>query len=167
MIPRIFIMRGGVIGIDGPLTSPGMDALGREITARTGLTPRLFNWNEWEGVADRIALIPAIDQIILIGYSGGGSRATFVCNRLAPKRIDLLILYDPSPWWQMEPVTTNVSKAICFHNQNPALLTFGGGHLKGPNVVEIQISEQHLFVQSDERLHDVTIKSILETVRRK
>jgi hypothetical protein len=33
--------------------------------------------------------------------------------------IDLMVLYDPSPPWQMSEIGLNVLRAVCYHNTHP------------------------------------------------
>src|SRR6516164_3551478 len=65
------------------------------------------------------------NKIVLIGYSGGGFAITRVADQLngnRPRRIDLLIAYDPSPTWSMKSLGKNVAKAICYCNSMPFML---------------------------------------------
>ena len=77
-----------------------------------------------------------------------------------------MILYDPSPSWQMQPVRENVRKAICYENTSPMFFGFGGGRLKGPHghVVAYPIAQQHALVQADSRLHEMTARRIEKLV---
>jgi hypothetical protein len=100
---------------------------------------------------------------ILIGYSGGGFAITQIAEQLnanAPRRIDLLIAYDPSPAWSMKSLGKNVAKAICYCNRRPLMLGLGGAQLRGKSVETVPISQQHPAVQFDENLHKRTIAEI-------
>jgi hypothetical protein len=55
---------------------------------------------------------------MVIGYSGGGSRATWLANLPAKPKIDLMVLYDPSPTWQMKAIYANVKKATMLPQQS-------------------------------------------------
>jgi hypothetical protein len=100
----------------------------------------------------------------VVGYSGGGSRATWLANSVLHKPIDLMVTYDPSPSWQMQNLPPNVKKAITYQNQVP-FFSLGGGVLTGPNVTRLLIAEQHLVVQFDERLHRITLQAIEELAK--
>ncbi len=102
---------------------------------------------------------------VLIGYSGGGSRATWVAGAVYPRPIKLLVAYDPSPWWQMTPLRDNVERALCYHNNAPLMFGLGGGQLTGAAHIEnTEISEQHLAVDYDPNLHAHTVEAVRETV---
>ena len=71
-----------------------------------------------------------------LGYSGGGSRATYLANAFMGKAADRSDWYcmTTSPKWQMQPIGHNVVRAICYHNTNPMMLVpllgeLGGGVL--------------------------------------
>jgi pimeloyl-ACP methyl ester carboxylesterase len=69
--------------------------------------------------------LPKDDLVIVIGYSGGGSRATWLANLPAKPKIDLMVLYDPSPTWQMKAIYANVKKALCYRNNHAFLFWIG------------------------------------------
>ena len=121
--------------------------------------------------AYEISRLPLEDKTALIGYSGGGTRAIWAANSLAYVKIGLLVLYDPSPTWQMTPINANVAKVICYHNRAPDLYipfigALGGGLAilatgnRATNLLVRNISEPHLDVQDDHALHAATIQAI-------
>ncbi len=164
-----YILRGGILpgGVDGPVSSAGMDSLARQLRGlNININTMVYNWGDTGSLLRDLANEPNDRKAILIGYSGGGSRATWVANSIR-HWIDLMVLYDPSPKWQMQPIGKNVRKAICYHNLNPMMPSFygmlGGGLLTGSTKIEIvEISEQHLLVQADQRLHDRTLAAVKE-----
>jgi hypothetical protein len=76
-----------------------------------------------------------------------------------------MVTYDPSPKWQMQNLPPNVKTAITYQNQVPFLFGLGGGELTGPNVQRFLITEEHLAVQFDERLHQITLQAIEDLAR--
>jgi hypothetical protein len=88
---------------------------------------------------------------------------TWLANQTAAT-IDLMVAYDPSPTWQMEPLRANVDLAVCYYNLSPMMLGLGGGQLTGSaqKIVTIEISEQHLAVQFDAALHARTVAFVQE-----
>jgi hypothetical protein len=120
-----------------------------------------YTWRDWVTAANNIWALPAEDtKVVVVGYSGGGSRATWLANSILHKTIDLIVTYDPSPVWQMQNLPPNVKKAITFQNQTPRFFGLGGGVLTGPRVDRYLIAEDHLAVQFDERLHQITLDAI-------
>jgi len=52
-----------------------------------------------------------------------------------PRRrgIQLRVYYDPSPKWQMKPLSTYVTRALCYHNTRPMMWLPGLGNLGAVN----------------------------------
>jgi pimeloyl-ACP methyl ester carboxylesterase len=161
----IFILLGGLIGVDGYAVSPGILLLARRLDALGDVTIR--PWSLQRDVTQRIAALNPNDKVILIGYSGGGFAITQIADELngtRPHKIDLLVAYDPSPAWSMKSLGKNVAKAICYCNASPLMLGLGGAQLRGQSVETVPISQQHLAVQFDESLHQRTIAEIEKLV---
>ena len=158
---KVFILLGGLIGLDGYAVSPGILMLAHRLDAFGDVTRH--NWTAQREVTHRIAQLDPNDKVVLIGYSGGGFAITQIADELnsnPPRKIDLLIAYDPSPTWSMASLGKNVAKAICYCNTSPLMLGLGGAQLRGQSVETVPISEQHLAVQFDESLHKRTIAEI-------
>jgi pimeloyl-ACP methyl ester carboxylesterase len=157
----IFILLGGLIGLDGYAVSPGILLLAHRLDALGDVTTH--NWSAQRDVTQRIASLNPNDRVVLIGYSGGGFAITEIAEELngnQPHKIDLLIAYDPSPAWSMKALGKNVAKAICYCNTSPLMLGLGGAQLRGQSVEIVPISKQHLAVQFDESLHKRTIAEV-------
>lgn len=154
---KVINLLGGFFGPDGWVLSRGMLVLADQLNAIPGVTVTSYSWSEW----DNVTLTD--DTNCVIGYSGGGSRATWLANA-DDVSIDLMVLFDPSPAWQMQPIGANVKRAICFYNNAPMMFGLGGGVLAtikgGPVIETVEISEQHLFVQLDQSLRDQTIAAV-------
>jgi hypothetical protein len=156
---------GGLAGADGFVDSTGMLLLARRIAWIPHTWVEIYNWADWVTAANRLWALPSEDtRVVVLGYSGGGSRATWLANGVPHKTIDLIVTYDPSPTWQMQNLPPNVKKAIAYQNQRRFLFSLGGGELTGPNVDRYQITEPHAAVQFDERLHQITLQSIEDVV---
>jgi pimeloyl-ACP methyl ester carboxylesterase len=176
---QVHILLGGIgegffglpNGWDGPVTSDGMYGLAKQLEALPGVTIKTYDWGDWNQAWQASVSDKSADKIAVIGYSGGGSRATWLANDKSP-RIDLMVCYDPSPSWQMLPIGDNVLKAICYHNLNPMMPSLygmlGGGRLLPSKIAGCKIiltrniSEQHLDVQFDQSLHTATIEAVKE-----
>lgn len=157
-------------GWDGPVTSEGLIYLGNQLATIPGVSVTMRDWGDYVQLAPLIA--DEHDRGIktaVIGYSGGGSRATWLANTPSNKiwlPIDLIVGYDPSPSWQMTPLHANVGKAICYYNETPLMLGLGGGKFTAApqwgckTILTRQVSEQHLLVQGNQELHVATIQSV-------
>jgi pimeloyl-ACP methyl ester carboxylesterase len=148
---HVTLLLGGLWGPDGWVDSRGMLAL-RDRLPECQFD--VFQWNDWVRAARELN-----DDAIIIGYSGGGSRATWLAEETR-KTIALMVLYDPSPRWQLKRIGTNVEKTICYWNTHPEMGGLGGGKATGHNVSIYEYSEQHLAVQYDEHLHALTTEYI-------
>ena len=159
---RSFVLLGGVFGPDGAVLSAPMISLSRKLHSIPGVTSSWHPWHQWEEVAAQIRAVPADEAISVTGYSGGGTRAIWVAHDIRPMFIELMILFDPSPKWQMMPVPNNVKECICYWNKHPFMWPFGGGKATGDNVRVEPISMQHAYVQASPRLHEAAINEVRE-----
>ncbi|HXH94050.1 MAG TPA: hypothetical protein VNN25_20915 [Thermoanaerobaculia bacterium] len=167
---RVYLLLGGLFSIDGYVTSPGMLQLRGMVQENIpGTTFNAYLWGDFLK-CHRDLMEHQNDKLAVIGYSGGGHKATWIANGyygdvrnyLGKPRIDLMVLYDPSPTWSMMQIGNNVKRAICYENLTPWMLGLGGGVLKGPNVTTIPIRMQHLAVQASGTLHRQTLSRIKE-----
>ena len=174
---HVYLLLGGINSTDGWVTSAGMFGLRSSLAALPGVEVTTYEWASFRKVFDDIALLPNDDIVIVIGYSGGGAKATWLANgyfggsypkdALPRPQIDLMILYDPSPTWSMMPIQDNVKRAICYRNVTPLFFGLGGGALVGNNtqIDTIDIFEHHWLVQTDSTLHQRTIAEVKKVQR--
>jgi pimeloyl-ACP methyl ester carboxylesterase len=162
---HVFILDGGMLGGQGEqAVNEGMGALAVQLERLPGVKVTTYTWGDYE----RIAVEHPHDgtsALVVVGYSGGGTRATYLAVEHPALIIDLMVLYDPSPAWQMKPIGNNVKRAIYFHNTAPMFGNLGGGVLIGRpgfkgTLTPIDFAEEHLFVQNDQKLHDQTIAAV-------
>lgn len=154
---RCFILMGGMAGPDGSAFSRGMVSLSQRINAIDGVMCSHHYWSSWSAVENQIKKLPKDLKTAVVGYSGGGSRLTWMNTE-----IDLAVGYDPSPTYQVWGVK-NYERALCYHNtQVNYLLGFrlGGGQYRGANVETTEINMNHLAVQFAEELHLKTLAAI-------
>jgi hypothetical protein len=159
---HVYILLGGLAGGDpSRAVNEGMYDLADQLERIPGVKVTSYPWAQYESVALDHAN-KTDDELVVIGYSGGGWKANVLANEHPGLLINLMVLYDPSPAWSMRPIGHNVVRAICFHNTAPMFGNLGGGELHGPpGVVQtIDIAEEHLFVQNDQRLHDQTVAAV-------
>ena len=176
---QVFLLLGGLVGADGTVTSAGMFHLARMLRALPDTTVTTYSWNNWPDAYRAILANQGKAKIVVIGYSGGGSRATWLANMPSKPQIDLMVHYDPSPRWQMKPIGINVKKALCYHNTQPLMWVPGIGSLGGgelvanvtaddvlatPAIETVDIAEQHFLVQVDQSLHQRTVDAVRSLV---
>jgi len=166
---HVYLLLGGVVSSDGWATSAGMFALRSSLAALPNVEVTTYEWGSFKKAANAIASLPPDDIVIVIGYSGGGAMATWLANGqfidgtyMPRPRIDLMVLYDPSPTWSMMPIHDNVKRAICYRNVTPLFFGLGGAALVGKNtrIETVDIFEHHLLVQTDNALHQRTIDEV-------
>jgi hypothetical protein len=158
---RIYLLLGGVSGgeDEAEVDSGGMLVLEKM------LAPLLVTTKPW-GEFVSLPTPNAGDKLAIIGYSGGGTRAIMWANWRRNIPIDLMVLYDPSPEWQMQAIGPNVKSVITYQNSAPFEFGLGGGIAKvAPNnrvtkIKVVPIAQQHLAVQYNETLHDETVAAI-------
>ena len=159
---HVYLLLGGLQGKDGWVTSAGMYRLRSSLAELPDVTVSTYDWPSYKKVAADIALLPKDDIVVVIGYSGGGAKATWLANLPSKPRIDLMVLYDPSPPWGMQVIGPNVKRALCYCNVTPVFFGLGGGVLRGRDtqVETVKIYEQHMLVQVDQTLHQRTIEEV-------
>jgi hypothetical protein len=168
---RIYLLLGGFFGWDGVVTSAGMYGLKKRLEAAVDkVTVRVYNWDKYRE-ASRDAYLLNDSKTVFVGYSGGGWAEALACNYVTP-RVDLLIAYDPSPWWKLKQpeamLHINVRRAITYQNKRRSFPSpygyLGGGVLlagsSGPEIERVPIDENHAMVQFDSKLHDRTIEEV-------
>ena len=165
---HVYLLLGGLFpGPDGWFDSAGFHFLRAQIsTAFPDASVYEYEWSSYEDAANDIKLNPT-DRHVIIGYSGGGSRFTWLADQNPKLHIDLAVLYDPSPQWQMKSIASaDVDKAVCYQNSAPNFGQYGGGKLVGrkDQIVIVPIAEGHLKVQFDESLHSKTIQYIRDLI---
>ena len=159
---HVYLLLGGLQGKDGWVTSAGMFRLRSSLAELPDVTVTTHDWPSYKKVAADIALLPKGDIVIVIGYSGGGAKATWLANLPSKPQIDLMVVYDPSPSWGMQVIGPNVKRALCYCNVTPVFFGLGGGVLRGrdTHVETVKIYEQHVLVQIDQTLHQRTIEEV-------
>ena len=157
MTARIYV----IYGQGDAFTSRGMVQLAARI--RSQWPKAKVTEHVWRtGIA---VIVPDIkaqaldERIILIGYSLGANDVTMIANRVGHRSIDLAVCYDPSVMGQVEQPGANVKRLLLYHNSgNPDVV--GHAIFQGAMVERTEISEAHLSVDNDEKLHQQTMAAI-------
>lgn len=161
---RVTLLMGGLFSTDGVITSVGMNTLFSMLEKLPNTMVKSYLWGNIEGAYRDIKNQQPSDKTAVIGYSGGGMSASWLANTPYNLNMDLMVLYDPSPSWNIKPIGPNVKKAICYHNKSQMFIPFvgwiGGGVLKGPQVETIDIDQNHLAVQFNQDLHSKTVEYV-------
>ncbi len=165
---KVFLLLGGLVGFDGDVTSAGMFKLEHMLEELPGVSVKSYAWSSFMTAAYDVQMTKTLK--VVVGYSGGGSRATWLANAIPMTMIDLMVLYDPSPWWETHPIGHNVKQGICYHNTKPEMWVpfigqIGGGKLVGTgNIITQNFAQQHLLVQFNEELHNETVKYVKKLI---
>lgn len=178
MATKCVILMGGLLGADGYVDSEGMEYLGKMLVdqgviAKENLS--IFTFMHYQDEAEswisgHVAAHSTSDKLVLIGYSGGGSRGTYLTRAMGNYQFDLFVAYDPSPKWQMLPVGPNVKNVLLYYNSDPKLYvpflgSLGGGVITAvdqtrTHIETVTIAQEHLLVQENSTLHARTIAAI-------
>lgn len=105
-------------GLGGDYTSQGCVQMANTMSTWPGYKVNLRSWSDWGRAAKAISETPKDVPVMVVGYSNGGSMATYVpytCGRVIQKLIGL----DPTVWIPPKVLPTNVMQAICLKNVNP------------------------------------------------
>lgn len=175
---RVYILMGGMMSLDGVLDSRGMtDDLAPKLRSIPGVVVKCYLWSDWgHAFADQNNEVQSTDQMILIGYSGGGPYGCKLANAMAKYKedVNLMVLYDPSPQQWMVPIKNNVQKVIVYQNTKytyvpypsiPPWVAVGCAKLDAsalsPKHVTIhKIAMHHLKVQYDDDLNAMTTEAV-------
>jgi len=166
---KIYILLGGVLGgIDGWVDSTGMVQLATFIQQNVpDVEIKTQPWGDYMNVITAINYDHTNKKNILIGFSGGGSRITWVANRVR-QPIELMVSYDASLAWEVEPVGENVKHLVQYYNTRNRLLNFGlgGGYIKAKSDKTkndvYKVKTPHLKIQFNNELHNITLKAVKE-----
>jgi len=157
---RIYVLYGQY----GVTTSAGMYFLAQSL-ARYGEVS-VHQWDDRTIVRDAKR---HAGKIVIVGFSLGANTMVAIANKLP--HVDLIVAYDPSRLSPLaheangeftQRVAPSVRRAICFYN--PYAWYFGGARLDGPQVETFAISDYHLAVAMDQRLHDITEEAVKQVV---
>lgn len=175
MTKNIYVLLGGIGpgGADGWVTSAG---LWHFTSTLQGLgNVKTYTWGNWGQVRyDIMTATKPGDKNIVIGFSGGGSRATYLAFPFYGEEtaeVDLMILWDPSPSWEMYQIYPNVKQVINFYNTKPMMWvpfigSLGGGQVmlhqdnKTTKVTVNTIAIQHMLVQLSSTVHSKTFEYV-------
>lgn len=175
MTKNIYVLLGGIAsgGIDGYATSIGLLTFAKQLAPFGNI--KTYTWGNWGQVRyDIMTATKPGDKNIVIGFSGGGSRSTYLAFPFYGEEtaeVDLMILWDPSPSWQMYQIYPNVKQVINFYNTKPMMWvpfigSLGGGQVvlhndnKTTKVTVNPIAIQHMFVQFSSNIHNKTLEYV-------
>ena len=165
---HVFILLGGMFG-GGPsvAVNEGMDALAFQLGRIPGVKVTSYPWAEYERIAvDHVQ--DGTSELVVIGYSGGGWKATVLANEHPGILINLMgAAYDPSPAWSMQsviPARMSCGRsAITTPRRCSAILAavYCAASILGRSPSRRSISRRNICsVQNDQRLHEQTIAAV-------
>jgi pimeloyl-ACP methyl ester carboxylesterase len=148
-----------IMGQGGSLTSGGMKQLASRLARLPGLKVSVHKWKYPGVIIADIKRLPAKEPIILIGYSLGAHTTTYIAHYLPNREIALAVAYDPSIYSAVQfPAGPNIKHFLLYHNSGRSRL--GHARIAGRQVQTTEISEGHLSVDYDQRLHARTIAAV-------
>jgi len=172
-LTHVYMMRG----LGGRVTSGGVDAQDSTWAAKYPkehvVVHPVYDYTEWRTIAQSIiserAKTPDA-KFVITGYSMGANAVTLIASEPKVGNIDLLVSYDPTVWWTLNPLENNVKSAICFHNHwlpnvvGLAKLSLGTS-FDPKNYNEVQISEAHGSVDYDPKLAKIATDALEKVIQ--
>ncbi len=146
-----------IMGQGGSLTSGGMRGLAARIAQIPGMRVSVHKWKYPNVIVNDIRRLPRNERVVLVGYSLGANATTWISNGVR-RPIELAVAYDPSIFSYILPAPPNVKRFLLYHNNGRS--GFGHARIVGPQVETVEISEGHLAVDYDQRLHARTIAAV-------
>jgi hypothetical protein len=153
---RVYLMYGLVSAV----MSSGMGDLVSKLNRIKGVTASVHEWGEWSALASKAADTKA--AIVFGGHSIGANVAVSAARQLNGKRkVALLLGFDPTRLSTLEPVPSNVVRAIGFRQDtNP----FGGnmlvGSAKTTSVSNIFRDMNHIAIDKSDEIHAIAIRAV-------
>jgi len=144
-----------------------MDTLAAKLRAK-GYSTQVWNHSPlfiaWFANTDAIAaeakrLTAAGQTVILVGHSFGGTVILRVARALLKQSFKAIFAVDPAAQYDCT-VTPNVEKAFGF--RNTVFGNLGQGRLtpQRPGVIDIPLSDNHVYIDDDPRVHQRIIDEI-------
>lgn len=156
-------------GLGGPVFSSGIDRLGEKLSKipRVKVSPT-YSWSQWRVVVDLAKKLPKSTRIVIIGNSMGGNATIQAANALHPRHVSFINPQDPTIWWTMQPIQTNVRSVECVWNTNPLSSIPPVGHARctlapkfdKKRFKEVQTRRLHIAVDDAPEIHDAVIKKV-------
>lgn len=162
---RIYVIWGGVVGIDGVFTSAGLVTLQSRLK-QFGPVKSYLQQSSYRCADDIYKECSSEDISVLIGYSGGSVMATRICNDPLAKQnqtVNLLVNIDGSPPSNLQVVHNNVKRIINIFDPNAWM--FGGGRVTAGSkgVVPVQdyrLNIPHLAFQASKTVNDIIVNAV-------
>ena len=157
---RIYVIWGGVFGLDGVVTSEGLITMQNQLHIFGPVKGYLQQWS-YSCAQDIFNECAERDLSILIGYSGGVPMVSRICNdplKRKKQRIDLLVNIDGSPAGNIQTVGSNVKKIVNVYDPKPWI--FGGGVVRGAPSTDYKINIPHLAFQASSAVRKIIFDAV-------
>lgn len=151
-------------GQGGTLMSRGMERLAKSLEKMDpGIQVSTHDWESYRDVAKDIGKLPAETPVVIIGYSLGGNMTTWISNAVAPRRIDLIVAYDPTERAEVRPAGSNVKRLLLYHNNS--IEPWGHARIRGSQVETTETRNSHLAIGNSNWLHGKTRAAVEKVLK--
>jgi hypothetical protein len=141
-------------GLGGRFWGCGVDCIAASAARECGV--RTYVGSHWFGDA-----VPQAKKVAIVGASMGADKAIRVATDLEPRRVDLLLTIDPTPFVDTKP--KNVVDHINWQNTLP--LQLGGAIPPGTiATANIAVPMNHVALINSQLVHDRAVREICKLV---
>lgn len=152
-----------ITGQGGRITSGGMVSLASSIKQIPNTVVSIHPWKYPNIIARDIKRLSSSTKIAIVGYSLGANATTWVSKAVYPRKVDLIVAYDPSIYSIVTPAPRNVVRGVLYHNNGRSML--GHAVIPGPQMVTVEVSQGHLSVDYNRNLHQRTLTELRRLTR--
>lgn len=146
--------------------SAGLDVLAdklRSIGSHVEVLPT-FGWSEWRNIVRDMKKQPADAKIILAGHSMGANQLTAITNALPAREVALIAAFDPTVWFPIQPIGSNVKQALWFRSTS-FLSPAGHGRLKtgtdfSGRMERFDSTDRHENIDDNSDFHEIVVRAV-------
>lgn len=152
--------------------SAGLDVLAdklRAIGQQVEVLPT-FGWSEWRKIGRTIKQLPPETLVVLYGHSMGANKLTDISAALGNRRIDIIAAFDPTIWYPIRQVGSNVEHVIWFRGKNLFSIA-GHGQLKlsskfSGKFEKFDTRDRHEKIDDNKEFHKTVVRAVTSLLQK-
>jgi hypothetical protein len=142
------------------------DNLGPKLRVLPGVfCPPTYNWSDWQKIVDFINRRGGENKIAIAGHSLGANVIPEIAAAIYPRKVSLVVGYDPSIWYPCPALPSNVERAICFHGVNwlnPIGHALYRNESTNTTIETVNTWTLHASIDDDNGLHGIAVRAVKE-----